>query len=144
MFDFFESKEAKRKKSHIKNLVALAKLDGHVTKEELGFLLKIGDRNGVKNDDVKKMILRTTTVKVTKPANDSDRFDYIYDLIEMTLVDGVMDEDEIDYCVDMSAKLGFRPAISGVLVRKIAVDIMEGLAKEDIRSRVESFLTFKK
>ncbi len=144
MFDFFESKEAKRKKSHLKNLVALAKLDGHVTKEELSFLLKVGERNGVKADDVKKMILRTTTVKVTRPATDNDRFDYIFDLIEMTLVDGVMDEDEIDFCVDTAAKLGFRPAISGVLVRKIAVDIMEGLEKESIRSKVESFLNFKK
>lgn len=143
MFDVFQSEESKKRKSHLRNLVALAKLDGHVAKEEFSFLLKVGERNGVTSNEVKKMISRTTTIKVSKPVDDSERFDIIFDLIQMTLADGVMDESEIDYCIDMAAKLGFRPAISGVLVRKISVDIMDGLDKNAIKDKVTSFLNIK-
>lgn len=143
MFEVFESEASKRKRSHLKNLVSLAKLDGHVSKEEFEFLIKVGARNGVYENDIKKMLDRTTTVKVSKPDNDSERFDVIYDLIEMVLADGIMEEAEIDFAIDLSVKLGFRPAISGVLVRKIAVDIIDGKSKGSIQEKVKSFLEMK-
>ncbi len=144
MFGFFESEKTKKRKSHLRNLVALAKLDGVVSKEEYNFLLRVGDRSGVKPSEVKDMISRTTTVKVTKPSNNLERFDIIYDLVTMSLADGNMDEDEIDYCIDFAARLGFRPAIAGVLTRKIATDLLNGLSKEQIQDGIASFLTIKK
>jgi len=143
VFDIFESSDSKRRKSHLRNLVALAKLDGFISKEEFSFLLKVGDRAGVSSNEVKKMMLRTTTIKVSKPESINDRFDLIYDLLEMTLADGVMDENEIDFCIDMAARLGFRPAISGVLVRMIAVDMMEGYKKDQIREKANAYLVLK-
>jgi uncharacterized tellurite resistance protein B-like protein len=143
VFDIFESNDSKKRKSHLRNLVALAKLDGFISKEEFSFLLKVGDRAGVTSDEVKKMMLRTTTIKVSKPDNNIDRFDLLYDLLEMTLADGVMDENEIDFCIDMAVRLGFRPAISGVLVRMIAVDMMEACKKDQIREKANSYLLLK-
>jgi uncharacterized tellurite resistance protein B-like protein len=143
MFEVFDSEETKKKKSHLKNLVSLAKLDGQVTKSEFDFLINVGFRNGVSSSDIKKMMLRSTTIKVTKPENDNERFEIIYDLIEMVLADGVMDEIELDFAIDLAVKLGFRPAISGVLVRKIALDRVDGLSKEEIRNKVKAFLEMK-
>lgn len=143
MFEVFESEDSKRKKSHLKNLVSLAKLDGHVSKEEFDFLLKVAARNGVHENDIRKMLDRTSAISVSKPENDNERFEIIYDLIEMVLADGIMEEAEIDFAIDLSVKLGFRPAISGVLVRKIAVDIIEGKTKADIQEKVKSFLEIK-
>lgn len=143
MFEVFKSNDSAKKNSHLKNLVALAKLDGHVSKEELSFLIKVGERNGVSSNDIRKMISRTTTVKVDKPESDNERFEIIFDLIQMMLADGVMDEIEIDYAIDMAVKLGFRPAISGVLVRKIAIDLIEGLSKDEIKVKVTNFLNMK-
>jgi len=143
MFEVFESEASKKKKSHLKNLVSLAKLDGHVSKEEFDFLIKVGARNGVYSNDIRKMLSRSTTIKVTKPENDGERFDIIYDLIEMILADGIMEESELDFAIDLSVKLGFRPAISGVLVRKIALDIVDGKSKQVIQEKVRSFLEIK-
>lgn len=143
MFEVFESEASKKKKSHLKNLVSLAKLDGHVSKEEFDFLIKVGARNGVYSNDIRKMLSRSTTIKVTKPENDGERFDIIYDLIEMILADGIMEESELDFAIDLSVKLGFRPAISGVLVRKIALDIVDGKSKQAIQEKVKSFLEIK-
>ena len=144
MFGLFESEKSQKRKSHLRNLVALAKLDGVVSREEYNFLLKIGERAGVKAGAVKDMISRTATVKVTRPDNNLDRFEIIFDLITMSLADGHMDEDEIDYCVDFAARLGFRPAIAGVLVRKVATDMLNGLEKNKIIENIASFLTIKK
>jgi uncharacterized tellurite resistance protein B-like protein len=143
MFDVFKKNNQSKKNSHLKNLVVLAKLDGYVSKEELSFLIKVGEKNGISANDIRKMISRTTTVKVEKPETDDERFEIIFDLIQMVLADGVMDESEIDYAIDMAVKLGFRPAISGVLVRKIAIDLIEGLSKEEIKNRVTNFLNMK-
>jgi len=144
MFGIFESEKSKKRKSHLRNLVALAKLDGVVSKEEYHFLLKVGEKAGVKAGQIKDMISRTATVKVTRPDNNAERFDIIFDLIAMALADGHLDEDEIDYCIDFAARLGFRPAIAGVLVRKIATDSLNGMSKDDIQEGIASFLTIKK
>ena len=42
MIGFFEYQYLKYKKNHLKNLVALAAIDGHVHKNEIDYLYKIG------------------------------------------------------------------------------------------------------
>ena len=74
------------------------------------------------------------------PSNDSERFDQIYDLVEMMLADGIIDDSEMDFCIDMAEKLGFRKAVVGVLVRKISMGVKDGLKREDIKRDAHAFL----
>jgi len=142
MFSFFENEQVKRVKNHIMNLGALAKVDGHIDPTELNYIILIGQKNGMKPDEVKSLIANSGTIKQILPENDSERFDQIYDLVEMMLADGIVDDNEMEFCMEMAAKLGFRKAIVGVLVRKISIGVKDGLSREHIKSESQDFLNF--
>lgn len=142
MFGFFESEEVKKLKSHITNLGALAKADGHVDPSEMDFIISIGERHGMKPGEVRNLLSHVDEVKPQLPTNDSERFDQIYDLVEMMLADGIVDESEMEFCISMAARLGFKKAIVGVLVRKITVGVKDGLSREEIRREAQDFLNY--
>lgn len=142
MFNFFENEEIKRVKNHIANLGALARVDGHIDSSELNYIIAVGQKNGLKPDDVRALIANAESVKVHIPENDSERFDQIYDLVEMMLADGIVDDNEMDFCMEMAAKLGFRKAIVGVLVRKISMGVKDGFSREHIKNESLDFLNY--
>jgi uncharacterized tellurite resistance protein B-like protein len=142
MFGFFESEETKRLKSHISNLGALAKVDGHLDPSEMKFIIAIGQKHGLKPDDVRELLSDVKIKAPQLPTNDSERFDQIYDLVEMMLADGIVDESEMDFCINMAAKLGFKKSIVGVLVRKITVGVKDGLTRDNIKREAQSFLNY--
>ncbi|MFB9864347.1 TerB family tellurite resistance protein [Rufibacter immobilis] len=140
MFSIFESEETKRLKSHIVNLGALAKIDGHIDAAEMEHIISIGERKGMRAQDVRALLADSHNVKLTMPNNDMDRFDQIYDLVEMMLADGIVDDSEMEFCIDIATKMGFRKAVVGVLVKKITTGVKDGLSREEIKSEAISFL----
>ncbi|PRY08900.1 hypothetical protein CLV24_12068 [Pontibacter ummariensis] len=142
MFGFFESEETKRLKSHITNLGALAKIDGHLDPTEMNFIISIGTKNGMKAEEVRHLISNSAESDCPSPSNDSERFDQIYDLVEMMLADGIVDENEMDFCISMAAKLGFKKSIVGVLVRRITTGVKDGLTRDSIKRDTQSFLNY--
>lgn len=142
MFNFFENEQIKKVKHHIMNLGALAKVDGHIDSAELNYIIAIGQKNGMKAEEVKTLIANSGSLKQHLPENDSERFDQIYDLVEMMLADGIVDDNEMDFCIEMAEKLGLRKAIVGVLVRKITLGVKDGLSREEIKSESQAFLDY--
>ncbi|GAA4425814.1 hypothetical protein GCM10023188_07160 [Pontibacter saemangeumensis] len=142
MFGFFESEETKRLKSHITNLGALAKIDGHLDPTEMNYIVSIGQKHGMKADEVRHLVANVANIEPQLPANDSERFDQIYDLVEMMLADGIVDENEMDFCINMAARLGFKKTIVGVLVRKISMGVKDGLSRANIKRDAQSFLNY--
>jgi uncharacterized membrane protein YebE (DUF533 family) len=140
MFSFFENDQVKRVKSHIQNLGALAKIDGHVDSTEMQFIIAIGKKNGMKPEEVRALLANSNSAHFVMPENDSDRFEQIYDLVEMMLADGIIDDNEMDFCIEMAEKLGFRKAVVGVLVRKITMGVKDGQRREDIKLDAHNFL----
>ncbi|MBC5772539.1 TerB family tellurite resistance protein [Pontibacter sp. KCTC 32443] len=142
MFRFFESEETKKLKSHLTNLGALAKIDGHIDPAEINFIISIGTRHGMRASEVKDLLSGSSKITPQLPSNDSERFDQIYDMVEMMLADGIVDENEMDFCMHMATKLGFKKAVVGVLVRKISTGVKDGLSREQIKNDAQSFLNY--
>jgi uncharacterized membrane protein YebE (DUF533 family) len=142
MFGFFENEQAKKIKGHLLNLAALAKADGHIDAREMNFILAVGKKNGLNSNEVQALISGAKGSTGDLPANDSERFDQIFDLVDMMLADGIVDDTEMDFCIMMAEKLGFRKAIVGVLVRKISQGVKDGLPRERIKEESTSFLNY--
>lgn len=142
MFSFFESEETKKVKSHLTNLAALAKVDGHLDSSEIDFIVSIGTKHGMRSKDVKALLSSSQKIEFALPNNDSDRFDQIYDLVEMMLADGIVDENEMDFCIQMAARLGFKKSVVGILVRKISIGVKDGLSREHIKQEAHNFLNY--
>ncbi len=106
----------------------------------MNYIIAIGKKNGLKQEEVRSLLANADTAKFAPPATDSERFDQIYDLVEMMLADGIVDDNEMDFCVEMAAKLGFKKAIVGVLVHKISLGVKDGISRENIKHDSQAFL----
>lgn|SRR5687768_15416321 len=142
MFRFFESEETKKLKSHLTNLGALAKIDGHIDPAEINFIIAIGTKHGMRASDVKSLLADSSKITAQLPSNDSERFDQIYDMVEMMLADGIVDENEMDFCIHMATRLGFKKSVVGVLVRKISTGVKDGLTRDLIKEDAQAFLNY--
>lgn len=142
MFELFESKKKKQIKNHIKNLVSLSSADGNIDESEKEILIRIGTKKGLNRNEIQKIIDNPGNVDYLPATTDEERFEQIYDLVELMLADGVAEDNELHFCVDMAEKLGFRKAVVSVLIRKITLSLLEGLDKETIKKEVRAFLVF--
>ncbi|MBO9701083.1 MAG: TerB family tellurite resistance protein [Sporocytophaga sp.] len=141
MFSLFESKKDKKFKQHLRNLVFLAKVDGKLNEVERDLIFRIGLKYGLKDYFIAELIEEIPDFDFRLPASDYERFDQIYDLVQLMVSDGIVDDHELDFCVDMAERLGFRKAVVGVLVRKISQGVSNGQNKDLIRKEAEAFLT---
>ncbi|WP_255478823.1 TerB family tellurite resistance protein [Rufibacter sp. XAAS-G3-1] len=103
-------------------------------------IISIGERKGMRAQDVRALLANSTSVKHAMPNNDLDRFDQVYDLVEMMLADGIVDDSEMDFCLDIATKMGFRKAVVGVLIKKITTGVKDGLTREEIKEEAIQFL----
>lgn len=108
MIGFFEHQYFKYKKAHIKNLLALAKADGHMHEKEIELLFKIGKRYGLKTRQIQELIDSAEKFDVVVPDNHNDKMNLLYDLILMVYADDVVKKDEIEFCRDVTRQFGMK------------------------------------
>lgn len=119
MHGFFEHQYLSYKKSHIKNLLALAKADGHVHAKEQKMLLKIGKRLGLKDRQVKELMDSNEKFSVVVPDNFHDRMNVLFDVIQMVWADGVIEKKEIEFCESLVKKFGMKKGIVQWLLNEV-------------------------
>ena len=116
MIGFFEHQYLSYKKNHIKNLLALAKADGHMHEKEALLLFKIGYGYGLKDWQIQNLIDSTEKFQLNIPDNYSDRMNLLYDLILMVFADEVVEKKEIAFCEDVAKRFGMKKELVKWLV----------------------------
>ncbi len=116
MIGFFEHQYLSYKKNHIKNLLALAKADGHMHERETLLLYKIGYGYGLKDWQIQKLIDTTEKFELNIPDNYGDRMNLLYDLILMVFADEVIEKKEIAFCEDVAKRFGMKKELVKWLV----------------------------
>lgn len=116
MIGFFEHQYLSYKKNHIKNLLALAKVDGHMHEKEEALLYKIGKRYGMKDRHVKLLIDTDEKYEINVPDNHNDRMNLLYDLVLMVYADDVVDKHEIEFCEEAVHQFGMKKELVGWLL----------------------------
>lgn len=111
MLGFFEHQYLSYKKDHIKNLLALAKADGHVHEKEQKMLFKIGKRYGLKDRQIQTLMDSDEKFEVNVPNNHHDKMNLLYDLMLMVYADGVVEKKEIAFCEDVVKKFGMKKEV---------------------------------
>lgn len=108
MLGFFEHQYLSYKKNHIKNLLALAKVDGHIHVKEEKLLYKIGKKYGLKDRQIRELVESKEKHVMNVPDNHNDKMNLLYDLLLMVHADEVVDKHEIEFCEDAVKKLGMK------------------------------------
>jgi uncharacterized tellurite resistance protein B-like protein len=130
LFNIFDSKDKKNRMSHMLNLLAVACADGKLEQSEIDLFLQIGNRIGVSNSELRRVIENPASVKLTAPDNDADRIALLYDMVLMMMVNGDIDENEILYCKNTALQLGFNSKVIDVIVAKVIEMVKKGIENE--------------
>jgi uncharacterized tellurite resistance protein B-like protein len=140
MLTLFETKKTKAHKSHIMNLVQLAKADGKISRSESGLLIKIGERNGISAEEVFEMVDASDDFIYAKPETDEQRFNQLHDLVEMMGIDGEVSEKELMYTTSIAEKMGVRKPIAWLLVQSLVDGMALALKREELKERASAYM----
>lgn len=121
MMGFFEHQYLSYKKSHIKNLLALANVDGHMHEKEVELLFKIGKGYGLKRRQIQELIDSDEKFDLVVPNNHNDKMNLLYDLILMMYADEIVDADEVKFCEEAAEQFGFKIEVVDWLTNLFAV-----------------------
>jgi len=88
-------------------LIKLSRVDDFFDQFELGYLLKVGQHLGVKNDRVEQMIKHPEDMKIHIPSSEEKRMQVLYYLLFLMKIDTVISQEEIDSIHHYGFMLGF-------------------------------------
>ncbi|MCS7035700.1 MAG: hypothetical protein RMJ33_05225 [Saprospiraceae bacterium] len=129
-WDIFDSRDKKKRLSHIKNLIVLACADGEVDKNELGLIFRIGINAGLTPEELNRILERPDSVKFYPPESYKERIEHLYDMVMVMMVDGEINEGEMAFCKVVAMELGFSHEIIDQMVRDLVEMVARGLALE--------------
>lgn len=112
----FESEKSREKQSYLKNLFALAIIDGKLEDAELGYLHLVGKRIGASNYEIEKIIKNPTEVGFIIPTTLEKKVQQIQDLVNMMMIDGEIDDKELQWCKLIALRMGLHKEIVDKIV----------------------------
>lgn len=116
MIGFFEHQYLSYKKKHLRNLVALANIDGHLHKDERALIYRLGEKYGLKERQVTRIIENDKEQVLYVPERDEEKMDQLFDLLQMVYADGVVDDNEVDFCKEVVSKFGYKETLVDKLI----------------------------
>lgn len=130
LLELFDSRDKKKRLSHIRNLLALACADGSIEKSELDLIFRIGARAGLTPNELQRIMERPDSVKFYPPESDREQIEQLYDMVLIMMVNGELHKNEIAFCKLTALRLGFKPAIIDRMI-EITIDLIaKGIAAE--------------
>ena len=100
-------------------LIQLAEVDKHFSREEREKIYTIAKAKNFPKEDVDEIIQNPEPIGSYGALSDNQRFDYLFNCIELMLVDHKVFEQEILFCRNIAIKLGFRQDVVDFIVPKM-------------------------
>jgi hypothetical protein len=117
MIGFFEYQYLKYKKDHLRNLVSLAKIDGHFHDDEKEFLFKVGRKYGLKPRQIERILEEPVPHEISIPESHEQKVGQLYDVIGMVLADKVVDESEMEFCRNLFERFGYKEELIDRMIK---------------------------
>lgn len=103
----------------LKHLVNLALIDGEIGEKERNYIINIGQANHLMVAEILPLFSREYPVKVPEVLTEEQKFDYIFPLVQLMKIDEKLFREEIKYCSQVAAKLGYREEVMFELMLKV-------------------------
>jgi hypothetical protein len=121
-------------------LVHLSKIDNYVAKAESELLHYIGKQNGLTGDQVETIIDNPKPLRSFRTLPMDDRYQYLFDVIQVMKVDGKVFGSEINFAEKMALKLGFKPGVVADLSAYIYSDPSINTDRDRLISIAKGFI----
>ncbi|MEL6559296.1 MAG: TerB family tellurite resistance protein [Bacteroidota bacterium] len=109
-------------KSQLSMLIGLANADEDFADNEKDLIMMIGKANGVTEEDIMKLIETPEPMPSLTALSDDEKFDFLYNVVQLMKVDSQVYLSEIKYCENIAEKLGFKKKVISLLSSKIYSD----------------------
>lgn len=137
---WFDGRSSMEKKTAVMNAVVVMGADGRIDDKELAFLFAICKRVGMSEAELKEIIDDPSSVKFTVPTDPNERASMLIDIVFMMMVDGNIDRREMDLCMQIASRLGYKPVVVPKLVGAVIDAIKQGKSREQVGFSVDSYL----
>jgi uncharacterized tellurite resistance protein B-like protein len=97
------------RKSHIKNLICVAMVDGHLDDGEWELLRSIARIMGMSEEEIKTIRNHPEAIHFVPPRKYEQKVEQIRDLVALMTVDGEINTKELELCKKISLKLDILP-----------------------------------
>lgn len=139
MIGFFEYQYLKFKKKHLRNLVALARIDGNVHEEELKFLHRIGQKYGLKENQIVRIIEDKNEWEPYIPESHQEKVGVLYDLVGMMLADGIIEDSEIEFITNMVRHFHYDENIIKPMIDLCQKEVKDTFEWDDFLQKTEAY-----
>jgi DnaJ-domain-containing protein 1 len=139
---YFDHPLKKQNIEYFVHLVQITKADDSISNSELELLHRIGRKLGITDPEIEALILRTAKSDYIPPYELSRRFEQVYEIIKMTLVDGAIDKNEMRLATGFALRSGFiENEIPGLLSLLIS-GIKEGKDEDELFKEYKKEIKF--
>jgi len=128
----FDHPQKRKNREYFVHLVRIAKADDVVSNNELELLVRIGKKLGFTDPEIDKLIETTGKFDYEPPIELSKRFDQLYEIVKMTLADGVIDNNELRLARGFATISGFMESEIPKLLVLLMSGIKQGIDEEDL------------
>jgi uncharacterized tellurite resistance protein B-like protein len=128
---------SKKGKSYIKHLLQVAMADGHLDAVELRNLLQKAKKFDFSEEEVMEIRKNLDHVKPNPPSGTKEKFQLIFDLVWMMMIDGTVYEKEKRICENLAMQMGFSPETIDDLIGVIRNDVAKGISSEETYKKLE-------
>lgn len=123
----------------LKLLVNLALIDEEVADQEKRYITNIGLANGLLVQDIEFLFNQKHEVIVPKGLSDDQKFDYVFSLVQLMKIDERLYKNEIKYCSQVAAKLGYKQEVMFELMLKVSARMNKGEI-DSLRQLIATYL----
>lgn len=122
-------------RSHMKNLIEMAAVDGNFMEIEFDLLKKIARRNNISDNQLQSIRKNPDGIQFEIPSNKMERFHQLYDLVHMMSIDSDIHDEEMKLCNLYAIKFGYDRTRVKELIETIKANIENGQTHEETMKR---------
>lgn len=124
-------------RSHMKNLIEMAAVDGNFDHVEFELLKTIAKRNGISEGQLREIKQNPSNIVFEVPVDKREKFHQLYDLVHMMSVDNAIHDEESKLCHLFAIKFGYNRDRVKELIEAIRNNILNKQSHDETMKRVE-------
>lgn len=128
-------------KSHMKNLIEMAAIDGNFDPTEMSLLKEIAKKNNISESQLKEIQNNPERVKFELPKDKREKFHQFYDLVHMMSADQSIHPEEMKLCNLYAIRFGYKRELSKEIIETIQSNIKYGQGHDETMKRLELLLS---
>lgn len=127
-------------KEQLNILINLAASDKLIDDREAKTIHMIGKAGGLSREEIDEMIKRPKPIGELSTFTEDQKFENLYQLIQMMKSDGQVFKSEIHFCESIAERLGYRKEVISELAAKVYSDPSITSDRRGLMERAHKFL----